>query len=423
MNESVSDKIIEDLGQNVEEEPGEKDAKAEKLSPLRTYKPGMNWNPVEKVILERRSTRAFKPDPIPDGMIRRILEAGRFAPTAGNAQSWKFIVVKSPEILAEMEKDAVKSAKHLVSILDYTRGGFMGFIKRPFIKLFIKFMPNELNPEPFMAMKRIAEEKVAVFHHAPTLILIVTDTRGPGNPMVDSGIAGQNIVLAAHSLGAATCWIGLVHLILTPFSRKISRKWKNLFGIKFPYELKSVIALGWPKIKFDKQVPREMQEVEWFEKGLEDLPRIERQGEDPDKPVSKRLRGFAGIINSQMGILNSMASFKKKYAKADMKFLLEATDAYPAAILHLTRGAITVTAVAEEDCKKWQRTGADALLQCTSKQFLEIAAGKMNPVTAWVSRKVKIRGPMKMLELNKIFKLLVNELKRTRSQNPNRKEA
>jgi len=41
-------------------------------------------------------------------MIRRILEAGRFAPSAGNFQPWKFIVVNSPEMLVEMEKDAVK---------------------------------------------------------------------------------------------------------------------------------------------------------------------------------------------------------------------------------------------------------------------------------------------------------------------------
>jgi hypothetical protein len=50
------------------------------LSPLYTYQEGMEWNPVEKVIMERRSIRNFKKEPVPDNLIRRVLEAGRFAP-------------------------------------------------------------------------------------------------------------------------------------------------------------------------------------------------------------------------------------------------------------------------------------------------------------------------------------------------------
>ncbi|MDA8403045.1 MAG: nitroreductase family protein [Desulfobacteraceae bacterium] len=55
-----------------------------------------NWTPVEKTIFSRRSTRAFKKTPLPDFMIRRILEAGRFAPSSGNTQPWRFAVIKSP---------------------------------------------------------------------------------------------------------------------------------------------------------------------------------------------------------------------------------------------------------------------------------------------------------------------------------------
>ncbi len=47
------------------------------------------WNQVERTILERRSVRNFKKDPVPDHLIRRVLEAGRFAPSGGNHQPWK----------------------------------------------------------------------------------------------------------------------------------------------------------------------------------------------------------------------------------------------------------------------------------------------------------------------------------------------
>jgi len=48
---------------------------------------------VEKVIYRRRSVRVYKKDPVPKELIKRVLEAGRFAPSAGNCQGWKFVVL------------------------------------------------------------------------------------------------------------------------------------------------------------------------------------------------------------------------------------------------------------------------------------------------------------------------------------------
>ncbi|HME53938.1 MAG TPA: nitroreductase family protein [Candidatus Lokiarchaeia archaeon] len=269
---------LEDFAQDELDSEGEAEAETGNLSPIGTYQPGMNWNPVEKIILERRSTRAFKPEPLPDGMIRRILEAGRFAPSAGNTQPWKYIVVKSPEIIAEMEKDSVVFAKRIMSSLDYTQDPANSEL-RARAKKVIKSQLNVLAPEPFIALQRIAAGKMSVFLNAPTLILILIDTRGAGEPKVDSGIAGENIVLAAHSMGAATCWIGVTSLLIHRMSSS-ARKWRRFFGIEFPYELLDVIALGWPKRRFDREVPREVQLVSWYEGGMNDPPRIDRQGDE-----------------------------------------------------------------------------------------------------------------------------------------------
>lgn len=239
----------------------------------------MNWNPVEKIIFERRSTRAFKPEPLHDSMIRRILEAGRFAPSAGNCQPWKFIVVKNPEIIAEMEKDAITFSKHFMSLLDYTTSRAKRIFIRPLSKLIIKSRSSELAPAPFIAVQQIAAGKMKVFLDAPTLILLLVDTRGAVEPLVDSGIAGQNMVLAAHSMGASTCWLGMSSLIVHPLAGKISRKWKKFFGIEFPYKMINAIALGWPTRKFDREVPREVQRVVWYEGGMNAPPRIDHQGD------------------------------------------------------------------------------------------------------------------------------------------------
>ncbi len=185
----------------------------EDMSELGSYSEGMPWNPVEKVIMERRSIRRFKKEPLPDNMLRRILESGRFAPSAGNYQPWKFIVVNSPEILAEMERDTVRLVKLFMFLLDYTRGGpLRRKITKPLAKLFIRLLPNELHPVPTGLMSQIAQGKSVVYHGAPTLILIIEDKRGVGVPATDIGICGQNMVLAAHSMGAGSCWIGMARV-------------------------------------------------------------------------------------------------------------------------------------------------------------------------------------------------------------------
>ena len=45
----------------------------------------------------RRSMRRFKPDPIPDEYIEKMLEAARWSPSGANAQPWEFIIIKEPE--------------------------------------------------------------------------------------------------------------------------------------------------------------------------------------------------------------------------------------------------------------------------------------------------------------------------------------
>ena len=45
-----------------------------------------------------RSMRRLKPDPVPDELIRKILEAGACAANGGNTQRWRFLVVKDPKI-------------------------------------------------------------------------------------------------------------------------------------------------------------------------------------------------------------------------------------------------------------------------------------------------------------------------------------
>ena len=52
---------------------------------------------LKEVIETRRSIRKFKTDPVPEAYIDELLEAARLAPSGGNIQPWRFVVIKSPE--------------------------------------------------------------------------------------------------------------------------------------------------------------------------------------------------------------------------------------------------------------------------------------------------------------------------------------
>src|SRR5260370_20809827 len=51
-----------------------------------------------EIMSTTRSMRRLKPDPVPGVLIRKILEAGVSAPSGGNMQRWRFLVVKDPQM-------------------------------------------------------------------------------------------------------------------------------------------------------------------------------------------------------------------------------------------------------------------------------------------------------------------------------------
>ena len=50
-----------------------------------------------EIMQTTRSMRRLKPDPVPDELIRKILEAGACAANGGNTQRWRFLVIKDPQ--------------------------------------------------------------------------------------------------------------------------------------------------------------------------------------------------------------------------------------------------------------------------------------------------------------------------------------
>jgi hypothetical protein len=120
-----------------------------------------------------------------------------------------------------------------------------------------------------------------------------------------------------------------------------------------------------------------------------------------------KLKGLAALMNGQLEPVNNMPKFKELFGSVDLKIILVATDMYPAALIHADHGVIKVSAVSQEDCKNWKKTGAQGLLQCTTAQLLAIYMGSLNPKNAWFKRQIKIRGPINVQN----FYSMINAIK------------
>ncbi len=213
------------------------------------------WNNTEKLILARRSTRVYQKKQVPEQMVRRILECGRYAPSEGNYQPWRFVVVRDQAMLKEMEADAQEVISRIWKVINYQDQPW----KKYHTKLLEFLSPNNLHPIPSGAIQAVAEGDFNVLWGAPMAILIFKDKRGIGNPDLDVGIAGTNMVLAAHSMGLGTCWIGIVSTLMA------KKKWRKKFNIRYPWFLEQALLVGYPVGDPDGFVHREIHYIDWFD--------------------------------------------------------------------------------------------------------------------------------------------------------------
>ena len=140
---------------------------------------------VYQCIRSRLTVREFKADPVPERVIRRMLQAARWSPSARNRQPWNFIVIRNREALAQIGDMA-------------SSGGFIG--------------------------------------GAPLAVAVVMD-RG-GRPEFDAGRSLQQMELAAWSLGVGGCVAGV--------RGEENDKVKELLEIPEDKDLVAMVAFGYP---------------------------------------------------------------------------------------------------------------------------------------------------------------------------------
>jgi nitroreductase len=158
-------------------------------------------------LLTRRSIRQFKPDPIPDETLLKVLDVSRYAPSAGNRQPWVFVVVKDDEVkkkLAEVHRGAT----------------------------------------PLLG--------------APIGVVVACDKNAsPVSYQVDCANATMYILLAAHALGLGAVWLQALRNVED--IQKLLNLPENIVPV-------AIVALGFPAEKPLARPRKPLEEITYVDK-------------------------------------------------------------------------------------------------------------------------------------------------------------
>ncbi len=153
-----------------------------------------------ELIISRQSDRKYSDKPVEKEKLDRIIEAGRMAPSACNAQPWKFIVVTEPILIGKISEAA--SAKLI---------GMNTFVSQAPVQLIV------VREKPNMSSK------------------VGSTIKNKDYSLIDIGIASENICLQARAEGIGSCIIGW-------FDEKMLRK---LLAIPRSKRVELIITIGY----------------------------------------------------------------------------------------------------------------------------------------------------------------------------------
>jgi len=188
-------------------------------------------NDVLESIRKRRSVRAYEERKIPRDILNAIIEAGNEAPSAMNSQPWRFVVVEDEMAKRKLLSTALPQAKKITEAV------------------------KDVDPERYaMIKKRYAELPDPVYYSAPAIVFVIGGGRYAGH---SCPLACENMMLAAHSLGLGSCWVGFGAMVTD------DPDVRNLLELKEGDAIFGPILLGYPKGETQRP-PKKGPHVKWI---------------------------------------------------------------------------------------------------------------------------------------------------------------
>jgi nitroreductase len=208
---------------------------------------GTNADPgLFATIFSLRSMRRLKPDPIPEEILRKIVEAGIHAPSGGNRQEWGFVLVRDPELKRFIRDRYLATQQQMQA-------------KQPPL--------SELPPERQRARKAgmyLSEH----MHEAPVLLLACVVKEYPAWKDFPRGSAAtvhgsiypavQNMLLACRANG--------IGATLTTTHCFFEEELKQKVGVPENMEISALLPLGFPKGKFGQTKRKSVDDVLFWDR-------------------------------------------------------------------------------------------------------------------------------------------------------------
>nr|WP_319509341.1 nitroreductase family protein [uncultured Draconibacterium sp.] len=168
---------------------------------------------LDEIIQNRRSIRNYQDKPVSLVTIRSIIKDSTLAPSAGNEQPWKYLVVNNKAMLDRISDECRQN-----------------FIKR------IAVNPGDPAKK---YEKMLQNESFHIFYHAPAVVFIMGETNIK-NLVADCSLAACYFMFLATEKGLGTCWVNFATAVSNPELR-------NELGIPANLKIVAPIALGYPK--------------------------------------------------------------------------------------------------------------------------------------------------------------------------------
>lgn len=191
-----------------------------------------------------RSMRRLKPDPVPDELIYKVLDAGIRAPSGGGVQAWRFVVITDPQIKQKIAEIYLRGWR--IAEKRYTEAGALldGNMRAA------RYLAEHLAETPVLLFaclraRKIHQERLA----APNANNFVRIMGGSIYPAV------QNILLACRALGLGAT--------LTSITSQYEEEVREILGLPDSLSTYAMIPIGYPLGKFGLVTRTPVEQVTW----------------------------------------------------------------------------------------------------------------------------------------------------------------
>jgi nitroreductase len=210
-----------------------------------------------EAIHSARSLRRLKPDPVPDELIAKILDAAIRAPSAGNAQNWEFVVVRDAERRRKLGL-IYRKASDIAEAVYAARGRPAHLSDRQFARMLQggAYLWDHLGEAPVLLIPCLHRPLVPPRAALPPEIAAHYD-----NELAYADrIRGASIYPAVQNILLACRGLGLGALITTNHIR-CEGEVKELLGIPEDVDTFALMPIGWPLDKFGPLTRRPLAEI------------------------------------------------------------------------------------------------------------------------------------------------------------------